>query len=321
VRLNLARSYYARADFSKSIQEYKKIPNTSNYFASTLVELSWAYVMRHQYSEAVGTAYNLVAGGLRSAFSPDAPVAMSIAYFETCNYPQAYQGLRYFRRIYEKSYNWLKNWGEQSHKNAAPELYESVVAYIKDKKGSALPSQVGSELLRSPVLVADQQEINLLFDERSAIKKYVGLLAKMKDDMPSRAQQTGSQALRNTMLKFSADSGHVQTDLVAQINTDLAQRANLMVKQLNASVENIQLVEIEIYNSAGEDMILENARPELKEEAKQARERATKNHRTDGPVLDWGRFPARDGESGKAEIWQDELGALKTDIADVCPKK
>jgi hypothetical protein len=143
----------------------------------------------------------------------------------------------------------------------------------------------------------------------------------MKSELPSRAQQQGALALRNTMLKFSSESGRIQTALASQISDDLNQRASLMVKQLNAAVENIQLVEIEIYNSAGEDMIMENARPGYAEAAKEARDNALKHKRPQGNVLDWGRFPAKEAENGKAEIWEDELGALKTDIADVCPKK
>ena len=321
VHLNLARIYYARGEYARSIQEYRKISNTSNYFASTLIELAWAQLMLRQYSESVGTAYNLVAGGLKATFAPDAPVVMSIAYFETCNYPQAYQGLRFFRKIYEKSYSWLRAWGEKQR--AAPvNLYEATIAYIKQKNHSDLPTQVGSEFLRSPVLIANQQEINLIFDEKTAIRRYFGLLANMKEKLPSRPQQQGAQALRNTLTKFFSEAGAIEQNLVAQINGDLAQRAAQMVRGLNGSVENIQLVEIEIYNSAGEDMIMENARPGFKIEAKEARERMLKAKKPVGAnQLDWGRFPAHEAENGKAEIWEDELGALKTDIVDLCQKK
>ena len=88
-----------------------------------------------------------------------------------------------------------------------------------------------------------------------------------------------------------------------------------MLAQMNQALENSQLIEIEVFNAAGNDMIMENARPEAKQAAKEAQRKVKRSD--EGPTLDWGRFPAKEGEA--AEVWEDELGGLRTNVTDSCP--
>ena len=100
-----------------------------------------------------------------------------------------------------------------------------------------------------------------------------------------------------------------------QINGDLAQRTSEMYSSLVDASDNIQRVEVEAYNSMGDKMIVDNIREEANRPAPLKR---TLKKSEEGPVWDWGRFPADDDDN--AEYWEDELGFLKADLKDGCVK-
>ena len=63
--------------------------------------------------------------------------------------------------------------------------------------------------------------------------------------------------------------------LVARINADLDARTLRMLDQLEEIAENVQLIEIEIYNGASHDIIWQNAHPDYKEIAKKMKHIST----------------------------------------------
>ncbi len=104
--------------------------------------------------------------------------------------------------------------------------------------------------------------------------------------------------------------------LIASINSDLADRSGRMAVMLEEIAENNQLIEVEIYNGASQDIIWQNAHPDYKKLAEKMKEDSQKAH---AKVLDWGRVPASDDDGG--EIWEDELGSFKANLYDNCSSK
>ena len=92
-----------------------------------------------------------------------------------------------------------------------------------------------------------------------------------------------------------------------KINSELATRNNTMIASLVEAFETAQLIEVEIYNQAGEDMVRKVPRGG-KDLAKQ---QAQPEHKSgdEPPALDWGRFPAGDGED--SETWVMSLARSK----------
>jgi hypothetical protein len=89
-----------------------------------------------------------------------------------------------------------------------------------------------------------------------------------------------------------------------------------MMNQIEDVAENDELIEVEIFNGASEDIIWQNAHPEYKDEAKQFQADRDKN-RAEG--LNWGRMPA--SMEGDGEVWEDELGSFKADLYDNCSSR
>jgi tetratricopeptide (TPR) repeat protein len=313
MHLNLARVYYGSGQFDGAIKEYKKVHNTSNLFAASLTELGWAQLQRKLYSDSIGSAYNLMAGGLAHSFAPEAPIVMAISHFETCHYPEAYQALKYFRKNFEISYRWLKSWDASPEKDTLKTPYKILVDYLKTKTTAEAPMPIVTEWVRSPVFVSNQIEINLLFDERDTTNYLLRGLSRTR--FKSRQRQQAAGALQGTLAKFVKELPKLEPPLIDRINTDLKARTKIMLTQMNQALENSQLIEIEVFNAAGNDMIMQNAQPEAKQAQKDG-ERKVKRA-DEGPTLDWGRFPAKEGEA--SEVWEDELGGLRTNVTDSCP--
>jgi tetratricopeptide (TPR) repeat protein len=352
-----ARSLYSEGQFEAAINQFKLISKSSNELANSLEELTWAYLMAEQYREAIGTAMNLQAGGLRKTFAPEAPMVMSMAMNEICQFPDSLNAANIFRKNYEKSFKWLDQWRIQGK---SENLYKLAVQFLK-KQGDT-PVRVASEWVRSPVFLANQDEINLLFDEKdsaSSLNKwgskeqnrigqeilnnlkelkpaFYAARAKLKpgQDLPAKVRSS-LQKLKQDVIAFrrmqkaapiwkavlanhQKQAPGIERRLAAEIQTDLKARTDRMLGQLEETAENIQLIEVEIYNGASEDIIWQNAHPEYKKMAKELDDDADRSPAS--KVWDWGRTKVA-SENDDVEVWEDELGSFKADVVDNCSSK
>ncbi len=359
-RVMYARALFSNGQYDAAIEQYKLVSRNSNELANSLSELAWAYLQAGRYTEAIGTAITLQAGGLRHTFTPEAPMVMAMALNEICQYPESVRAINSFRRTYEKPFRWLV----AHQKDEAASFYEGALAYIK--KSGNVSRVIASEWVRSPVFLSSQAELNLLVDERAnggkipaagiaqqnaqiaEILKFIdGFKSRFEfalkerknedDDLPMQITHD-LKLLRRKLVTYyrlrksapiwrgmiahqSKQAPAIRSERVAAIHRDLAQRTTRMTTQLEEIAENLQLVEVEIYNGASQDIIWQNAHPEYKELAKKINDDAVKSTRE--KVWDWGRVTASNSEAedGATEIWEDELGSFKADLVDNCSSK
>ncbi|MDR3607387.1 MAG: hypothetical protein P4M08_08405 [Oligoflexia bacterium] len=359
--LLLARSYYSVEQYDHAIDQFKKVDRKSNDLADSLQEMSWAYLMAEDYKEAVGTAIILQAGGLRKTYTPEAPMVMSMAMNEICQYPESIKAANTFRRSYESVYQWLESWKKGEKDGKRQNLYKLAVQYLK-RQGDT-PDRLGSEWLRSPVFIADQDEVNLLFDEKTAAssltawgsKEQNALARSIVDEIHdlkptfkkelARRQQEGKpfssnlqaklEHLRDSLISFRnlqhaapvwkavlanqlEKNPVIEHRLIAGIESDLKKRSERMHDQLEEIAENIELIEVEIYNGASQDIIWQNAHPDFKKIAKELGDDSG-NRAPASKVWDWGK--ASNITEDGAEIWEDELGSFKANLPDNCESK
>jgi hypothetical protein len=359
----IARSLYTVGRYGEAANHYKSVEKRSNELATALSELAWANLMDEKYNEAIGTAMNLQAGGLRHTFAPEAPMVMAMALNEICQFPESVRAVSVFRRNYEKPYNWLSDW-DSKRQPGKPEplnLYAEAVAFLKKK--SKVPDRIGTEWVRSPVFLSSQDELNLIFDEKdsSAALSKTGAreqkqmaeqilafarelkprykLAKMKlqagqslprgvlNDLASlkkqvvhlRRLQQGAPTFKKILANYSGHAGAIENRLIAGINQDLTQKNYRMLRQLEEIAENSQLIEVEIYNGASQDIIWQNAHPDYKLIAQKLKDE--KEKRDAGKVWNWGKTGTGLDDEDGGEIWEDELGSFKADLYDNCSSK
>lgn len=353
-----ARSFYSLGEYEPSIAQFKQVNRSSNELASALEELSWAYLMDEKYKEAIGTAMNLQSGGLKKTFAPEAPMVMAMAMNELCQFPDSVKAANIFRSSYEASYKWLDEWVKSDNKSS---LYKIAAAYL-NKKPTTAPVRVASEWIRSPLFISDQEEINLLFDEkdntqninkwgsaeqnrlageilknlRDLTPNYMDAkarqkpgqplpgdvqhdLAKLKDDLTAfRRMQKAAPVWKAVLAHNEKIAPQTEKHLSEEIETELRARSQKMHSQLEEIAENIQLIEVEIYNGASEDVIWQNAHPEYK---KIAKDLDNDQDRTPASqTWNWGKTHIA-AENEVVEVWEDELGSFKADVVDNCSSK
>ena len=114
-------------------------------------------------------------------------------------------------------------------------------------------------------------------------------------------------------------SPSLERAIVKKINEDLSSRTLNLYTQIQEIAENNQLIEVEIYNGASQDIIWQNAHPEYKELAKALKEETRKKNAE--RVWDWGRAPAHAEDQDGGEIWEDELGSFRAEMVNNCESK
>lgn len=375
-----ARAHYSNGQFSDSIRHLKQVRKSSNDLTDALSELAWAQLQSEHYGEAVGTALNLQAGGLRHTFAPEGPMVMAMAMNEICQYPQSLAAIRFFKTSYDQSFRWLNNW-IQGGGDRSMDIYSLATAFLRDDTAGVpgVPSRIASEWIRSPVFISHQDEINLLFEERSraaslgisgaleqhrlaseilafihALKpKYLAAKRVQKDSLknseslppaiPQEVPQEIPQEIKEELLLLKKKiltyrrmqlaapvwklilTNHQkkvpgrQKELLSAIRLDLNARTERMFLQLQEIAENIQLIEVEIYNGASQDIIWQNAHPDYRKVIDNIKENQHEQAQA-APVWNWGHI-ATSGASGTGEIWEDELGSFKASLFDNCTSK
>jgi tetratricopeptide (TPR) repeat protein len=352
-RLYLARSYYSVAKFKEATEQFQKIKKTSNLQIDALSDLSWAYLLEEKYDDAIGIAMQLRAGSLRNTFAPEPLMVSAMAMNELCLYPESIRMIRSFVTDYGKSYDWLA--ANPHHLD----LYSEVLKVLK--KQSLVPTKVATEWLKNPAFltrqlelnqlienpkrladiqkkaVTEQDQITLAFIEKS--QKFVKSVrvAKLKlKPGEELAASYGDQYLqikrelrnlsryyraskiwKNLARNFEKKIPVLRADLVAKVNTELKEQNKQMLSLLNKVRENTDLIEVEIYNGASQDMIWKNAHPDY--EQLSANMKDQKEEPNSAKTWNWGRMLASDVEN--AEVWEDEMGALKADISNQCDKR
>jgi tetratricopeptide (TPR) repeat protein len=307
-RINLARTYYQQQHFEQAIAEFKKVRPGSRYLAQALNDEAWAQMMLKKFSDAASSAYNLLVGSFKKTFAPEAPVIIAMALYENCHYKEAQETVTSFKKTYGRSYRWLYDW-YGNNKKSPVSLYPSIVKYLQGEKG--VPEAIASEWIRSPVFIAEQQELNLSFEEEKAVTEILST-----GEESSKEQKKYWPALSKPLKEFSEKLPDTRKAVIAKIDAELTARNNSMLTELSESYETAQLIEVEVMNKAGEAMVRQGHGG--KTAVGDNSEAAPKSDDSGPPALDWGRYPSSDGE--ESEDWDDELGGLKTDVTSICKK-
>ncbi len=301
--LMYARDLYEIGKYEKSADVLRKIPRDSNYLAQALSDLTWALLMAGKKQEAIGTAFNLQKSLLTRVYAPEAPLVASIALHEMCQYSRALKNAVFFKKKYYPVLLWYKRL-TQSQKERP---YQTLVAALRRKQ--SIPNVVLLEWLRSPEYRALQLEANLYFDEKkNAYKSYAQRVSAEKG-------ATWVKEYKAPLPKFynGVDTQHRR---VARYMDQVLAAVNArMVKQLVRLVENVQLLEIEIYDNAGEDMIWRNVNPEYPIWLSKLPEES----RRKDLYWEWGSMPT--DPKIRDEVWEDELGWTLGNVTDECSTK
>ena len=338
--LLLGRSLYSIGKFSEAVTAFQKIDKRSNLEIDAMSDLSWSYLLSEKYAEALGVAIQLRSGALKNTFSPESIMVATMALNETCSYPDAVRMIQTFVHEYQQPFEWLIS------NHTKTNFYQEILLGLKNQ--STTPIKIRTEWMKSSAFMIRQAEINLLIDNSRKISLIPSKIKDFQHDLalkntaiiktlihdlrildlqnnvdPELAQRLltakkeirnvirfnqSSKIMINVVKKYDSTIPSEKAKLVTKINHDLSLKNKEMLSLLKRVRENVDLVEVEVYNGASREM----ARVES----------IKKNSPTSAPQFEnvlawnWGRFPASDID--RAEIWEDEMGALKANISNHC---
>ncbi len=354
VHVLTARAYYSTERFDQAAAHLKQVSKASNDLAMALSELSWAYLMNERYGDAIGTSVNLEAGRMRSTFAPEGPMVLAMALNELCQYPESIAAINLFKKRYEKPYRWLASWNKEEplypqavaflrRQGNVPDRIasewvrsplfissqEEINVLFQEKNATAsLPKIANSEQLKlAGEIIAKARALKPILRKAKAEQKKSGKplsrsIASQLDDIRRQVShlrriQTAAPVWKVILKNYQKQVPGLVDKLMARINGDLKNRSTRMLAQLEEIVENTQLIEVEIYNGASQDIIWQNAHPDYKELAQQLkndRQLASKEM-----TYDWGKITI--GSDEEEEIWEDEMGSFKSNLFDNCNSK
>jgi len=337
--LLLGRSLYSVGRFTEATDAFQKIDKRSNLQIDAMNDLAWSYLLSERYAEALGIALQLRSGSLKNTFAPESVMIAAMVLNETCSYPDAVRMIQSFVHDYEHTFEWLI----ADHSKLNP--YQEIIAGLANQ--SSTPIKIRTEWMKGASFMVRQTEINLLIQNSRKISlmpakiksfqqdlalKNAGILKTLIRDLkianlkttiePEMAQRLlsakkeirrmirfnqASKIMMVVVKKYDQSIPREKTKLVAKINHDLMQKNKEMLTLLKAVRENVDLVEVEVYNGASREMV--------RIESNQKKAAAAPSFETK-LAWNWGRFPASDID--RAEIWEDEMGAMKANIVNHC---
>lgn len=354
--LLLGRAWYSLGVYDKAIASYRKMNIRSNEWVHALSELGWSYLMAGYYREAIGVGVGVQSGALRHTFSPETLMVMAMALNEMCYFPESLKMVNKFKKEYLKSYTWLKQevphptagykqaiaYAKNSPESKVPGAIASewvrspIFLTQQDQINLSLRERSTSNLLTDQGLKEQNRlALEVAKELRELRGKYASAKIRLKAgenlplDLTRRIQNVKQELQRFARIKnaapiwrvmlarFEARAQEVSADSVARISNHITQLNQRMLTQLEEISENHELLEVEIFNGASDDLIWQNAHPDYKNIL--SKMKASKNEASADKVWDWGTSVG--GLDGKGEIWEDEVGSLSANLHDNCESK
>jgi hypothetical protein len=351
--LFLGRAYYSVARFKEAENQFQRVKKTSNEQIEALSNLAWAYLLDEKYDDAIGVALQLRTGNLRNTFVPEPMMVAAMALNEICIYPESIRMVQTLVRDYAAIHDWLEknqnrddgyNLATQTLKNQSPAPTKLATEWLRAPEFLTRQKEINTligqaklmEMIESQALQEQKRLTKNYLDHTSAfIQEFriAKLNLKAGQDLPPqwsdrystlkkehrklsqfyRASKTWKTLARN----YNKMIPQFRSQLVKKVGTDIRKKNQKMLALLKSIRSNSDLIEVEIYNGASQDLIWKNAHPGYEPISENLEE--SKPGADQSKTWSWGHFKTSDLDD--SEVWEDELGALKADVQNHCGMK
>jgi|GEM_PF-4617611 len=348
------RVHYTASSFSRAIGYWGSVDKKSNELVQALTEVAWAQLKSGKYNDAIGTALSLQTGWLQNTYSPEGLMVMAMAFNETCHYPEAMRASELLRKQYEPLRVWIKDNRKLSATALYAELVKAMKKessaphrltgeWIRSSRFISRQAEINA-LLKMP-----ERSKETLSSARKRQKERVvevlKLVRELKADVVSARKSDPSRlempdwinvkldTLRARLEEYDAlrafapvwkqadvantkISSKRRTELLQLISAHIAQTNERVLSQIEDVYDNLQFVEVEIYQGATQDMIFTNSHPDFNKKISELKKR--EGFGLKAQELNWGQVSTE--ELGQSEIWEDELGGFKANLPNKCDK-
>jgi hypothetical protein len=355
-RLLAGRAHYSLGSFKKAREYFSGINHSSNEFVEVLSELAWTQLRMREHNAAIGTALSLQTGWLMNTYSPEALMIMSMAFNETCHYPEALRAMDLFKKQYAPVSDWLT-----ASKAKNDDYYSLALSSLKRVEGEVekVPFRISGEWVRSPAFLNRQAEINEMIRQndymvqaeqkaqkaqKQMVMDLLLMITNLKKNIAKYRKENPDKDLLSNDIQYSLDELRAgledfdtlrraapawkrlrkgNEDLASGRRKELVAEINQWIKTLNQQMlyQLADVVEnfrfVEIEIYQGASMDMVFSHANPKFEKKLAEMK--KNDGFRAGVWQWGALNT--GDLQKQEIWEDELGGFKADLPNRCDKR
>jgi hypothetical protein len=347
-RIQVARAIAHAGKWSQASEHFRRVPRDANLWVDALQELAWAQLNADRADQAIGTTLQLQKGAFRRVFTPESLMVLSMSLNELCHYPEASRAIEEYRGQYKEAYSWLQL--NQSRVDFAfvrrllNQQVDGIPVRVKTEliKNPYFQASVESEnrqkILPAELLRLRTRRINearegavmLVKEIQETVKELDQEVSKRKPASPLsqefiehvkkiRHEVKVYRMLRRflpNLLPIEKKATQIAASALKRIqrraDTEVKRSVERMVITLDEVASNMELVEIEIFQGAGRDIVWRNAHPDL---AKNVDDRKKDNT---GAKWDWGR--SRGLISEDREVWEDEVGFMEVDMSNHCDR-
>jgi hypothetical protein len=329
--LLLGRALYATARFKESADEFQKVKKTSNEQIEALSNLAWAYLLQEKYDDAIGVALQLRSGGLRSTFAPEPIMVSAMALNELCIYPESIRMVQAFVKDYLSSFNWLKkNSNRPDGYDLTLKAIKSVpvapskltTEWIRRPEFLTRQTEI-NEMISHPKLIAEtegkayNEQVRLTKDwvtraatfiqevkvanlklktNQTLAPEFADRYATLKRDHRKLSQfYRASKVWKALARSYEKRLPAMRAELVKRVNVDFNKKNQKLLALLRNVRDNSDLIEVEIYNGASQDIIWKNAHPDFEAKKDELGEEKSGPDHTE--TWSWGHFLASDIEN------------------------
>ena len=349
-KLTLSRSLSALGKHEEAERILHTISKASNLLPETLVAIAWQRLDAGKTKEAVGAALSLQAGTLNRVFAPESILIMSMALNELCHFPKAQQALDLLKRSYGEAAQWLDEgeWRKERLELLATQALATAGKRKSDPGKKSIPRKIETQWLASPVFQESLREKKSWKDDMIALEKIPQRARSEQSRLASEIQALSQKVqkqladknrdvpqFRQNLLnlrellrdeKKLRESAPFGTAVIAKqkqektnrdrllstrIEKDLQARTLAMKEELQEVARQANLVEVEVQQGGGRDLVLTHARGRQDSVQKPSEKTDPADDR-----WNWGRRSTASLADG--EVWEDELGGFEADLKNRC---
>lgn len=345
--LTLARAYFQKGMYKEASQAYLIVNKGDPLWMQAMVEQAWTQILLQDYVGAAGNMFTLHTDYFKNAFAPDSYVVRTVGYLNLCQYGDGLQVLNSLHRKYGPFRERLQQYSSSRKNNMA--YYETVKSWLKNseqREMDGLPRNFIVELARHPSFMKIQTQINNFEDELEGFDKATiailqrekTLLQKQseaKDELVKIQKQIREAKVESAELKLSTafqnrriaayqmqyqlthrsralikglrERAIVRIDkekveLRDKAGKALKDRLKTIVADLSRILDQNDVLQYELFSGAGEHLRYQMAGGETKNKDRKA---------ASEKQVSW-KF--------KGEIWEDEVGHVRSSLENVCAK-
>lgn len=289
----LARIAFEAADYDAAMYYYRKVPSDSPRASRVFYEMAWTYLMKGDYSRALGAFHALHSPYFARTFYPELWILEARVFSDLCRYDAARQALKQFDTKVAPLLLTLKTFMKAQRSPA--DYYKHFVASMNgDLRQKALPLVLGYPVLSNVEFYNVYLTIEQIEKEIEEIRARRGELGNFAKEMLTKLAMLHKDRVFEAGVKIQQVLKGVENDLM---------QSQVRATEIEVDIENAAIQQM----TKETQLLVGGVEEEQKSEAPKAKEGAIAVIGSDTEV--W---------SFEGEYWQDEIPYYRSMLTSKC---